>query len=78
MRWVYDPHSGGVEIPRPMQERIRRRILTLVTRSVSEGTRYGKSPRLRVGLLYPTTSRQSGVVQFGCSLPAMVRPSRLH
>lgn len=25
--WVYDPHSGGVKIPPPVQERTRRRIL---------------------------------------------------
>jgi len=25
--WVYDPHSGGVKIPKPVQERTRQRIL---------------------------------------------------
>jgi len=27
MAWVYDPHSGGVRIPKAVQERTRRRIL---------------------------------------------------
>lgn len=25
--WVYDPHSGGVKIPKSVQERTRQRIL---------------------------------------------------
>ncbi len=24
--WVYDPHSGGIKIPPPVQERVRQRI----------------------------------------------------
>ncbi|MBI3468908.1 MAG: hypothetical protein HY000_38375 [Planctomycetes bacterium] len=27
MPWVRDPHSGGVKISKPLQERIRKRIL---------------------------------------------------
>ncbi|MCX7047008.1 MAG: hypothetical protein NTX50_16155 [Candidatus Sumerlaeota bacterium] len=27
MPWVYDPHSGGVKIPKAVQERTRQRIL---------------------------------------------------
>ncbi len=26
MPWVRDPHSGGVKVPKPVQERTRRRI----------------------------------------------------
>ncbi len=27
MPWIRDPHSGGVKVPKPVQERVRRRIL---------------------------------------------------
>jgi hypothetical protein len=28
MRWVQDPHSGGIKIPKKVQENVERRILT--------------------------------------------------
>ncbi len=43
MTWVCDPHTGGVKIPRPLQERIRRRILTYAEENYT-----GKYTRLEI------------------------------
>lgn len=33
--WVYDPHSGGIKIPKPLQERVRKRILSYAEKHYS-------------------------------------------
>jgi len=41
--WVYDPHSGGVKIPKAVQERTRFRIITYAEKNFS-----GKFARIDV------------------------------
>jgi hypothetical protein len=45
--WVYDPHSGGVNVPKSVQERIRERIL-----AYAEAHYAGKYTRLELCLLH--------------------------
>ena len=42
-RWVYDPHSGGVKIPKAVQERTRYRIIAYAEKNFS-----GKFARIDV------------------------------
>jgi hypothetical protein len=58
MPWAFDPHSGGVAIPRAIQDRTRQRILA----HAQKRHRAGRDQELPEQLL---TRRDAGVAALG-------------
>jgi hypothetical protein len=66
-RWVYDPHSGGKDIPEAKREKIRQQILTY-----AEAHYAGKYTRLEVRFKGKFCPRLSPTAQCTDTFPQMV------